>query len=158
MRSGLRVALAVAGLRGDARNVPSGRNSVAPDERRRQSVGEPPHGRPHGNAVLTPDVALFNRAVNLTPIGSYARQVTSAHAGDSDSWSWGGRLTLRTWGSWRGFAVWSQYLETAMASQVEGTPIVRDRRFCAGLAVLFGGGSLGSSVAQQMVSPQLGLR
>jgi hypothetical protein len=109
------------------------------------------------NAMLTPDVALFNRAVNLTPIGSYARQVTSAHAGDSDSWSWGGRLTLRTWGSWRGFAVWGQYLETAMASQVEGTPIVRDRRFGAGLAVLFGGGSLGSSVAQQMVSPQLGL-
>jgi hypothetical protein len=110
------------------------------------------------NAMLTPDVVLFNRAVNLTPIGSYARQVTSAHAGDSDSWSWGGRLTLRTWGSWRGFAVWSQYLETAMASKVEGTPIVRDRKFGAGLSVLFGGGSLGSSVAQQMVSPQLGLR
>ncbi|MDL2718852.1 MAG: hypothetical protein PT977_13960 [Acidobacteriota bacterium] len=109
------------------------------------------------NAMLTPDVALFNRSVNLTPLGSYSRQVTSAHTGDSDSWSWGGRLTLRTWGSWRGFAIWSQYLETAMASQVEGSPIVRDRRFGAGLAVLFGGGSLGSSVAQQMVSPQLGI-
>lgn len=110
------------------------------------------------NAMLTPDVALFNRAVNLTPIGSWARQVTSANAGDSDSWSWGGRLTLRTFGSWRGFAIWGQYLETGMASKVEGSPIVRDRRFGAGLAVLFGGGSLGSSVAQQMVSPQLGLR
>lgn len=110
------------------------------------------------NAMITPDVSLFNRAVNLTPIGSYSRQVTSGHAGDSDSWSWGARLTLRTWGSWRGFAIWSQYLETAMAQQVEGTPIVRDRKFGAGLAILFGGGSLSSSIAQQMVSPQQGLR
>ena len=109
------------------------------------------------NAMLTPDVALFDRSVNLTPIGSYTRQVTSARTGDSDSWSWGGRLTLRTWGSWRGFAIWSQYLESAVAQQASGTPLLRDRKFGAGLAILIGGGSLGSSVAQQMVSPQLGL-
>jgi hypothetical protein len=110
------------------------------------------------NAMATPDLVLFSRAVNVTPIGSFARQVTSAGAGDSDSWSWGGRLTLRTWGGLRGLAIWGQYLETAIAQQAPGTPIVRDRRVGAGLAVLVGGGSLAPSIAQRMVSPQLGLR
>ncbi len=110
------------------------------------------------NAMLTPDLALLNRSVNVTPIGSYTRQVTSTPGANSDSWSFGARLTLRTWGSWRGFAIWSQYLETAVAQQVEESPILRDRKFGVGLAILFGGGSLGSSVAQQMVSPQMGLR
>jgi hypothetical protein len=76
---------------------------------------------------------------------------------DSSSWSWGGRLTLRTWGKIRGFAVWGQYLESALAPHAEDQPIVRDRRFGAGLAVLFGGGSLAPSVAQQTITPQLGV-
>ncbi|MGA7993015.1 MAG: hypothetical protein WCC53_16425, partial [Thermoanaerobaculia bacterium] len=110
------------------------------------------------NVAMTPDLALFNRMVNLTPLGSWTRQTATGGLSDSSSWSWGGRLTVRTWGKIRGFAVWTQYLESAMAPHAEGQPITRDRRFGAGLAVLFGGGSLAPSVAQQTITPQLGLR
>jgi hypothetical protein len=110
------------------------------------------------NAAITPDVALFNRMVNLTPLGSWTRQTATGGLSDSSSWSWGGRLTVRTWGPIRGFAVWAQYLESAMAPHAEDQPITRDRRFGAGLAILFGGGSLAPSVAQQTITPQLGLR
>jgi hypothetical protein len=110
------------------------------------------------NAAITPDVALFNRMVNITPLGSWTRQTATGGLSDSSSWSWGGRLTLRTWGKIRGFAVWAQYLESAMAPAAEDQPITRDRRFGAGLAVLFGGGSLAPSVGQQTITPQLGLR
>lgn len=110
------------------------------------------------NVAVTPDVALFNRMVNLTPLGSWTRQTATGGLSDSSSWSWGGRLTVRTWGKIRGFAVWAQYLESAMAPAAEGQPITRDRRFGAGLAVLFGGGSLAPSIAQQTITPQLGLR
>jgi hypothetical protein len=110
------------------------------------------------NVAMTPDLALFNRMVNLTPLGSWTRQTVTSGASDSSSWSWGGRLTIRTWGKIRGFAVWTQYLESAMAPATVGQPITRDRRFGAGLAILFGGGSLAPSVAQQTITPQLGLR
>jgi hypothetical protein len=109
------------------------------------------------NVAVTPDVALFNRMVNVTPLGSWTRQTMTGGLSDSSSWSWGGRLTLRTWGKIRGFAVWGQYLESALAPHAEDQPIVRDRRFGAGLAVLFGGGSLAPSVAQQTITPQLGV-
>lgn len=110
------------------------------------------------NVALTPDLALFNRMVNLTPLGSWTRQTATGGLSDSSSWSWGGRLTIRTWGAIRGFAVWGQYLESAMAPAAADQPITRDRRFGAGLAILFGGGSLAPSVAQQTITPQLGLR
>ncbi|MBK9062788.1 MAG: hypothetical protein IPL89_06275 [Acidobacteria bacterium] len=110
------------------------------------------------NVAITPDVALFNRMVNITPLGSWTRQTATGGLSDSSSWSWGGRLTVRTWGKIRGFALWAQYLESAMAPHAEDQAITRDRRFGAGLAVLFGGGSLAPSVAQQTITPQLGLR
>ena len=110
------------------------------------------------NVAMTPDVAVFNRMVNITPLGSWTRQTATAGTSDSSSWSWGGRLTVRTWGKIRGFAMWAQYLESAMAPAAEDQPITRDRRFGAGLAILFGGGSLAPSVAQQTITPQLGLR
>jgi hypothetical protein len=110
------------------------------------------------NVAITPDVALFSRMVNITPLGSWTRQTATGGLSDSSSWSWGGRLTVRTWGKIRGFAVWAQYLESAMAPHAEDQPITRDRRFGAGLAVLFGGGSLAPSVGQQTITPQLGLR
>ncbi|HTS03635.1 MAG TPA: hypothetical protein VMN04_14020, partial [Thermoanaerobaculia bacterium] len=110
------------------------------------------------NLALTPDVALFNRMVNVTPLGSWTRQTVTGGLSDSSSWSWGGRLTIRTWGKIRGFAVWGQYLESALAPAAADQPITRDRRFGAGLAVLFGGGSLAPSIAQQTITPQLGLR
>ncbi len=110
------------------------------------------------NVALTPDVALFARMVNITPLGSWTKQTVTGGLSDSSSWSWGGRLTVRTWGKIRGFAVWAQYLESALAPNAEDQPITRDRRFGAGLAVLFGGGSLAPSVAQQTITPQLGLR
>lgn len=110
------------------------------------------------NVALTPDLALLNRMVNVTPLGSWTRQTGTSGLSDSSSWSWGGRLTIRTWGKIRGLAVWAQYLESAMAPAAEAQPITRDRRFGAGLAVLFGGGSLAPSLAQQTVTPQLGLR
>jgi len=110
------------------------------------------------NVSVTPDVALFNRMVNITPLGSWTKQTAAVLTSESSSWSWGGRLTVRTWGKIRGFAVWAQYLESAMAPAAEDQPITRDRRFGAGLAILFGGGSLAPSVAQQTITPQLGLR
>ncbi|MEO8054630.1 MAG: hypothetical protein ABI768_05725, partial [Acidobacteriota bacterium] len=110
------------------------------------------------NVAITPDLALFNRMVNITPLGSWTRQTATGGLSDSSSWSWGGRLTVRTWGRIRGFALWAQYLESAMAPHAEDQPVTRDRRFGAGLAVLFGGGSLAPSVAQQTITPQLGLR
>jgi hypothetical protein len=109
------------------------------------------------NVALTPDVALFNRMVNVTPLGSWSRQTAANVTSDASSWSWGGRLTVRTWGTIRGFAVWAQYLESALAPASEDRPITRDRRFGAGLAILFGGGSLAPSVAQQTITPQLGV-
>lgn len=109
------------------------------------------------NVAVTPDVALLNRMVNVTPLGSWTRQTATNVLSDSSSWSWGGRLTVRTWGKIRGFAVWAQYLESAMAPAAADQPIIRDRRFGAGLAVLFGGGSLAPSVAQQTITPQLGV-
>ncbi len=110
------------------------------------------------NVAVTPDVAIFNRMVNVTPLGSWTRQTATGGLSNSSSWSWGGRLTVRTWGKIRGFAVWAQYLESAFAPDAADQPIMRDRRFGAGLAILFGGGSLAPSVAQQTVTPQLGLR
>ena len=110
------------------------------------------------NVALTPDLALLNRMVNITPLGSWTRQTATGGTSDSSSWSWGGRLTIRTWGKVRGFAMWAQYLESAMAPAAEDQSITRDRRFGAGLAVLFGGGSLAPSVGQQTITPQLGLR
>ncbi len=109
------------------------------------------------NVAVTPDVALFNRMVNVTPLGSWARQTASNVLSEASSWSWGGRLTVRTWGKIRGFAVWAQYLESALAPAATDQPITRDRRFGAGLAILFGGGSLAPSVAQQTITPQLGV-
>ncbi len=110
------------------------------------------------NVAITPDVALFNRMVNVTPLGSWTRQTATGGLSDSSSWSWGGRLTVRTWGKIRGFSVWAQYLESAMAPAAEDQAITRDRRFGGGLAILFGGGSLAPSIAQQTITPQLGLR
>ena len=110
------------------------------------------------NVAITPDVALFHRMMNITPLGSWTKQTATAGTSDSSSWSWGGRLTVRTWGKIRGFAVWAQYLESAMAPAAEDQAITRDRRFGAGLAILFGGGSLAPSVGQQTITPQLGLR
>jgi hypothetical protein len=109
------------------------------------------------NVAVTPDLALFNRMVNVTPLGSWSRQTAANVTSDSSSWSWGGRLTVRTWGKIRGFAVWAQYLESALAPAAADQPITRDRRFGAGLAILFGGGSLAPSVAQQTITPQLGV-
>lgn len=105
------------------------------------------------NAMLTPDLSFFDRVVNLTPIGTWTRQITPDGLSDSSSFSYGARLTLRTWGALKGFGIYGQYVESQIVPQAEGVPITRDRRMSAGLALLFGGGSVGPQIAQQIVTP-----
>ncbi len=105
------------------------------------------------NAMLTPDLNFFDRVVNLTPIGTWTSQLTPGGLSDSSSFSYGARLTLRTWGSLKGFGIYGQYLESQVVPKAEGVPITRDRRMSAGLALLFGGGSVGPQIAQQIVTP-----
>ncbi len=108
------------------------------------------------NAMLTPDLNFFNRVVNLTPIGTWTHQTASGGLSNSSSFSYGARLTLRTWGALKGFGIYGQYVESQVVPQAEGVPITRDRRMSAGLAMLLGGGSLGPQIAQQIVTPMGG--
>jgi hypothetical protein len=108
------------------------------------------------NAMLTPDLNFFDRVVNLTPIGTWTSQLTPGGASDTSSFSYGARLTLRTWGSLKGFGIYGQYVESQIVPKAEGVPITRDRRMSAGFAMLLGGGSLGPQIAQQIVTPQGG--
>lgn len=110
------------------------------------------------NAFAMPDVSLFRRMLSITPIGTWARQVTTTGLADSDSWSYGGRLTLRTWGSLRGFALYGQYLESVTAPKAEGAMRAKDRRLGAGLVILLGGGALGPTLTTQLPTPQTPLR
>lgn len=107
------------------------------------------------NAFVTPDVALFRRVLQLTPLAAYSSMKSTSGLSDTDSLSWGGRLTLRTWGSLKGFALFAQYLESRTDPKTPGVPGMHDRRFTAGLAVLLGGGSLGPTLTLPQVQTPL---
>ena len=108
------------------------------------------------NAMLTPDLNLFDRVVNLTPIGTWARQTTTGGLSNSDSFSYGARLTLRTWGILKGFGFYGQFTESQVCPKAEGIACTKDRRMSAGFAMLIGGGSLSQQIAAQVVTPQGG--
>jgi len=107
------------------------------------------------NAFATPDVALFRRVLQITPLAAYSRQTSTSGVSDSDSLSWGGRLTLRTWGALKGFALFAQFLDSRTDPKAPGIPGIHDRRLTAGLAILLGGGSLGPTLTLPQVQTPL---
>jgi hypothetical protein len=107
------------------------------------------------NALAMPDVALFRRILSITPMAVYSSMTSTNGFSDSDSLSWGGRLTVRTWGALTGFALFGQYLESKTDPKTAGVPETHDRRFTAGLAVLLGGGSLGPTMTLPQVQAPL---
>lgn len=107
------------------------------------------------NAFITPDIALFRRVLSLTPLAAYSSMTSTSGLSDSDSLSWGGRLTLRTWGALKGFALFGQYLESKTNPKVAGAVGLHDRRFTAGLALLLGGGTLGPMLTLPQVQTPL---
>ena len=107
--------------------------------------------------MLTPDLNFFNRVVNLTPIGTWTHQTASGGLSNSSSFSYGARLTLRTWGALKGFGIYGQYVESAgRPAGRRGADHSRPPDVGAGLAMLLGGGSLGPQIAQQIVTPMGG--
>ncbi len=117
------------------------------------------------SAFAMPDFTLLKGKLSLTPTGAWSRATATSGAipSGSESYSWGGRVTLRTWGSLRGFAVFGQYIEstlvpTAIVPAVEGSPRTRDRRLAAAIVVLLGGGSLGPTFLTQTATPQTPLQ
>lgn len=107
------------------------------------------------NAFVTPDVALFRRVLQLTPLVAYSSMRSTSGFADSDSLSWGGRLTVRTWGALKGFALFAQYLDSRTDPKAPGVPGLHDRRYTAGLALLLGGGSLGPTLMLPQVQAPL---
>lgn len=110
------------------------------------------------NLFAQPDVSILARRVSLTPIGVYACTRTTAGFADTDSYSYGGRLTVRTWGALRGLAFFGQALESVVDPRAEGAVRTKDRRFAAGLVVLVGGGALGPAITTQLPQVQTSLQ
>lgn len=130
----------------------SAQGSVGVNRSENVSTGETMTG---WNALAMPDVALFRRVLSINPMAAYSSLSSTSGLSDSDSLSWGGRLTLRTWGALKGFAIFAQYLDSRTDPKAPGVPGMHDRRFTAGLALLLGGGSLGPTLTLPQVQAPL---